>query len=104
MLCQFSKREIYSLLEKIISSAIKHRSDVLSEFLLKNLIEKCSEIPIFNGTYIKEEVDKENIVEEIVRSANIYKKDLDFQITLLLRRKDLRPNKIKVVKKENVHL
>lgn len=104
VLCQFSKREIYTLLEKIISSAIKHRSDVLSESLLKNLIETYSEIPIFNGTYIKEEVDKEKIVEEIVRGANIYKKDLDFQIKLLLRRKDLRLNEKKVVEKENVNL
>ncbi|MFX0137402.1 MAG: hypothetical protein ACFFDN_27430, partial [Candidatus Hodarchaeota archaeon] len=102
--CQFSKRDIYSFLEKIISDAFKDRSDVLSPNLLEDLIEKYSEIPIFNGTYIKEELDEKNIVEELLRSANIYKKDLDFQITLSLRRKELRLKHKKVLEEENINL
>jgi hypothetical protein len=88
--CQFSKREVYNKLEELIGIAIKDRSDVLPEELIENLINKFAEIPIFKGVYIgKEEIEK-TIAEEILRCSDLYKKDLDFQIMVSLRRKDLR--------------
>ncbi|MFW9971605.1 MAG: hypothetical protein ACFFDF_15525, partial [Candidatus Odinarchaeota archaeon] len=77
--CQFSKREVYKRLEEMITVAIKDRSDVLPTELLEDLIEKHSEIPIFNGTSIKEQNVNANIIKELVRGADIFKKDLDFQ-------------------------
>ena len=90
ILCQFSKREIYNKLEEIIGVAVKDRSDVLTEELIEDVIEKFAEIPMFNGINIKSEDFKKNIAKEIMRCADLYKKDLDFQITVSLRRRDLR--------------
>ncbi len=99
--CQFSKREVYKKLEEMINVAIKDRSDVLPTELLVDLIEKHSEIPIFNGSNIKEESFKENMVKELVRSADIFKKDLDFQIMVSSRRKDSRLKQIKTLEEES---
>ena len=90
ILCQFSKREIYNKLEEIINIAVKDRSDVLPEELIEDLIEKYAEIPSFNGTNITSEDSKNIIAKEILRCADMYKKDLDFQIIVSLRRRDLR--------------
>ncbi len=88
--CQFSKKEIYKKIEERIINAIHDRSDVLPDELRKNFIEKCSEIPIFYGTNIDEDEIKNTISSEISKYANIYKKDLDFQIMVSTRRKDVR--------------
>jgi hypothetical protein len=89
ILCQFSKREIYKKLEEIMSIAVKDRSDVLPEEFLED-IEKFSELAVFNGFDVeRDEVDKE-IAKKMLRYADLYKKDLDFQIMVSLRRKDLR--------------
>jgi hypothetical protein len=90
VLCQFSKREIYNKLEEIIGVAINDRSDVLPDDLVGDLIEKFAEIPVFNGISIVSDEIETNIAKEIVRCADVYKKDLDFQIMVSLRRKDLR--------------
>ncbi len=95
--CQFSKREMYKKLEEMINVAIKDRSDVLPSELLDDLIENHSEIPIFNGTNIKEESFRESMTKELVRSADIFKKDLDFQIMVSSRRKDSRLKQIKAL-------
>ncbi|MFX1302451.1 MAG: hypothetical protein ACFFBV_01040 [Promethearchaeota archaeon] len=102
VLCQFSKREIYNKLVEIISVAIKDRSDVLTEDLLENLIKNFSEIPMFNGLNIKSEEIEKNIVKEILKCADIYKKDLDFQIMVSLRRKDLRLKQKLALEEENI--
>ncbi|TKJ18253.1 MAG: hypothetical protein CEE43_18505 [Promethearchaeota archaeon Loki_b32] len=87
ILCQFSKREIYEKLEEIISIAIKDRTDVLPEDLVNNVINKYSEIPTLNET-------DNDIMEEITthmsRYADIYKRDIEFQVMLSVRRQDLR--------------
>ena len=87
MHCQFSKREIYEKLEEIISIAIKDRSDVLPKDLVNNVINKYSEISMFNET-------DNDIMEEITthmsRYADIYKKDIEFQVMLSVKRQDLR--------------
>lgn len=88
--CQFSKREIYNKLEDIIGVAVKDRSDVLPEDLLENLIDRLSEIPIFEGVKIKSDDIREQIIEMIIKAADEYKKDLDFQIMVSQRRKALR--------------
>jgi hypothetical protein len=89
ILCQFSKREIYKKLEEIMSTAVKDRSDVLPEEFLED-IEKFSELAVFNGFDVeRDDVDKE-IAKKMLRYADLYKKDLDFQIMVSLRRKDLR--------------
>jgi len=90
VLCQFSKREVYNKLEELIGVAVKDRSDVLPEELLEDVIKKYSEIPMFDGIDIKREEIENDITREILRCAEIYKKDLDFQIMVSIRRKDLR--------------
>ena len=91
---------MYKKLEEMISIAIKDRSDVLPSELLVDLIEKHSEIPIFNGSNIKEESFRETMVKELVRSADIFKKDLDFQVMVSSRRKDSRLKQIKVLEED----
>ena len=90
VLCQFSKREIYKKLEKLISIAVKDRSDVLPEDLIENLINKLSEIPIFDGLNIKGDNIREQIINTVIKAAKEFEKDLDFQIMVSLRRKTLR--------------
>jgi len=102
ILCQFSKREIYKKLEEIISVAVKDRSDVLPEEIVENVIEMYSEIPIFNGINIDKDKLETEIVNEILRYADLYKKDLDFQIMVSLRRKDLRLKQKLTLEKENL--
>jgi hypothetical protein len=98
--CQFSKKEMYKKLEEMINVAIKDRSDVLPAELLVDIVEQHSEIPIFNGSNIKEESFRENMVKELVRSADIFKKDLDFQIMVSSRRKESRLKQIKALEEE----
>lgn len=102
ILCQFSKRLIYNKLEEIIGVAIKDRSDVLPEELLENLIKKFSEIPMFNGLNIKSDEIEKDIAKEILRCADMYKKDLDFQIMVSLRRKDLRLKQKLALEEQNI--
>ena len=87
MLCQFSKREIYEKLEEIISIAIKDRSDVLPWDLVNNVINKYSEIPTLNET---DNDSMEEITTHMSRYADIYKKDIEFQIMVSVRRQNLR--------------
>lgn len=90
VLCQFSKREMYSKLEEMMSIAIKDRSDVLPEGMLEILVGEYSEIPMFDGIYINGKESKANLVEKILKFADDYKKDLEFQIMVSSRRKTLR--------------
>ena len=53
VLCQFSKREMYDKLEEMMKIAIKDRADVLPEEMLEILVGKYSEIPMFDGIFIK---------------------------------------------------
>jgi hypothetical protein len=89
ILCQFSKREIYNKIEEIMRIAIKDRSDVLAEELLES-INKFSEISIFDGKILQKEDTEKDVAKELVRYADLYKKDLDFQIMVSMRRRDLR--------------
>ena len=67
VLCQFSKREMYRKLEELMSVAIKDRSDVLPEEMLEILLGKYSEIPMFDGLYIKGDKSEENIVNKLLQ-------------------------------------
>ncbi|MFX1365606.1 MAG: hypothetical protein ACFFCE_06435 [Promethearchaeota archaeon] len=88
--CQFSKREIYKKLEEIIEIAVKDRSDLLPEDFLEIIFDKFSEIPIFDGIKISYEINEKDVSKEILRCAERYKKDLEFQIMVSRRRRDLR--------------
>jgi len=63
---------------------------VLPEDMCEILVRSFSEIPSFKGIYIKEEKSKEDIAGNILRFADDYKKDLEFQIMVSARRKVLR--------------
>lgn len=88
--CQFSEREMYIKIEEMIEIAIKDRTDVLSNEITTDLVETYSEIPSFDGLEIEEESIIEKIAKEILIRANIFNKDLEFQIMVSTRRKDLR--------------
>ena len=92
VLCQFSKREIYSKLEEMIGVAVKDRSDVLPDEIQENLIDILSEIPMFDGLNIKGDDIKKKIAKTIIKAADDYRKDLEFQIMVSHRRKTLRLN------------
>ncbi|MFX1376142.1 MAG: hypothetical protein ACFFA0_10040 [Promethearchaeota archaeon] len=102
VLCQFSKREMYSKLEEMMAVAIKDRSDVLPEEMLEILVNRYSEIPMFNGIYIKGEKCEENIAENILKFSDDYKKDLDFQIMVSIRRKTLRLKQKEALESEGI--
>ncbi len=102
LLCQFSKREIYNKLEELIGVAVKDRSDVLPEDLLESVIKNFSEIPMFDGINIKSEDIESKIPKEILRCAEVYKKDLDFQIMVSIRRKDLRLKQKLVLEEQDI--
>jgi hypothetical protein len=88
--CQFSKREIYNKLKEEIEIAIKDRADVLPEELLDTLVNKYSEIPIFKGIPIESDEAEIRIAKNLIKFADNYKKDLEFQIMVSSRRKDIR--------------
>ncbi len=88
--CQFSEKEIYTKIEEMIDIAIKDRTDVLSNEITTDLVEAYSEIPCFNGLGIEEEHIMKKVAKEILIRANIFHKDLEFQIMVSNRRKDLR--------------
>jgi len=102
VLCQFSKREIYNKLEELIDIAVKDRSDVLPEDLVENIVKTNSEIPMFGGINIKSEDLESKIPKEILRCAEAYKKDLDFQIMVSIRRKDLRLKQKLVLEEQDI--
>ena len=90
MLCQYSKREIYNKIEEIIHTAVRDRSDVLPDELTEDLIKEFSELPVFNGAEIKDNSVKIATAKKILKSANLYKKDLNFQIMVASKRKETR--------------
>ena len=102
VLCQFSKREMYTKLEEIINIAIKDRSDVLPEEMINELIHKYSEIPMFNGINIIEEDIDENLAGLILKYADDYKKDFEFQIMVSTRRKSLRLKQREALENQNM--
>jgi glutaredoxin-related protein len=104
VLCQFSKREMYGKLEEMMKIAIKDRSDVLPEEMLDILVEKYSEIPVFNGIFIKGEKDEDTIIESILKFSDDYKKDLDFQIMVSSRRKTLRLKQQEALENQDIEV
>jgi len=99
--CQFSKREIYKKLEEKIALAFKDRSDVLPPEISEELVEQYSEISMFNGIDMKGD-SMDQIVQDILRCADIYKKDLDFQIMVSTRRTASRLNHKKAYETQEV--
>lgn len=85
-LCQFSKHERYNEMIESLDSAIKERADVLPEDLLNPIIEKYAEISTFGGETIITEESELDLIENILKYAKTYKKDIDFQKMVLNRR------------------
>ena len=104
VLCQFSKREMYNKLEEMIDIAVKDRSDVLSDDLQEAIARRYAELPVFDGIYIKGENREENVVETILKFADDYKKDLEFQIMVSKRRTSLRLKQKEVLESENIEM
>ena len=104
VLCQFSKREMYNKLEEMIDIAVKDRSDVLSDDLQEAIARRYAELPVFDGIYIKGENGEENVVETILKFADDYKKDLEFQIMVSKRRTSLRLKQKEVLESENIEM
>ncbi|GAG31061.1 unnamed protein product, partial [marine sediment metagenome] len=68
------------------------------------IAQKYAEIPIFDGIYIKGENKEENIAETILKLADNYKKDLEFQIMVSNRRTSLRLKQNEVLESENIDM
>ncbi|MFW9864563.1 MAG: hypothetical protein ACFFEN_00560 [Candidatus Thorarchaeota archaeon] len=102
VLCQFSKKDMYGKLEEKINLAIKDRSDVLPDEMLEILEKEYSEIPMFNGIYIKGEKANPNVITNILNFADVYKKDLDFQIMVSNRRRTLRLKQKEALKNQDI--
>jgi hypothetical protein len=95
---------MYGKLEEMMKIAIKDRSDVLPEEMLDILVEKYSEIPVFNGIFIKGEKDEDTIIESILKFSDDYKKDLDFQIMVSSRRKTLRLKQQEALENQDIEV
>ncbi len=98
--CQFSSKQNYVKIKQMISLAIKDRSDVLPEGTFSKLIEDCSEIPIFGGMDIQDEISRQNILNELLKCAETYKKDIEFQVMVSIRRQDLRLKQQRALEEE----
>jgi hypothetical protein len=99
--CQFGKKEIYKELEERITVAINDRTDVLPDELIENLIKKNSELPMFEGVNIREDMAKKYVIKEILMISELHKKDLDFQRRVSIPRKTLRLKQIKASEEQN---
>jgi hypothetical protein len=95
VLCQFSKEEIYANMEEGLEEAIKDRSDVLPEDLLK-MLKEFGELSIFGGIDLEQENIKEEIVDNIIIFEDDYRKDLEFQIMVSKRRTERRLSQLDV--------
>jgi hypothetical protein len=67
------------------------------------LIKNLSEIPTFEGLNIKSDYIRDQITVMIIKAADEYKKDLDFQIMVSKRRKALRLKQKKSLEEENIN-
>jgi len=86
VLCQFGKQEIYRDLIDAINSALKDRTDVLPSELQEILKKDYAEIPNFGGYRISDAEEEIEIIEQLIRYANQYKKDMEYQTMVLNRR------------------
>jgi hypothetical protein len=95
VLCQFSKQERYRSLVGAINSALKERTDVLPGELQEILKKNYAEIPSFGGYFISNAEKEIEIIEQLIKYANQYRKDMEYQTMVLDRRINTRvPEKI----------
>ena len=90
VLCQFGKQERYRGLLDAINSALKNRTDVLPGELQEILNKSYAEIPSFGGYYISDSENEIEIIEQLIKYANQYKKDMEYQTMVLKRRLNTR--------------
>jgi hypothetical protein len=85
-LCQFGKQERYINLIEELDSALKDRTDVLPSDLLEIINKEYSEIALFGGMNITEELEEIEMIERLLKFAYKYNKDIEFQTMVLGRR------------------
>ncbi|MBY9020085.1 MAG: hypothetical protein KGD67_03435 [Candidatus Lokiarchaeota archaeon] len=86
VLCQFGKQERYKGLLDAINSALKDRTDVLPSELQEILEKNYAELPNFGGYSISDTEEEIEIIEHLIKYANQYKKDMEYQTMVLNRR------------------
>ncbi len=86
ILCQFGKQEKYIHLIEELDSAIKDRTDVLPSDVIEILMKEYSEIELFGGMNITEEMEEIEMIDKLLKFAHKYNKDIEFQSMVLKRR------------------
>jgi len=93
--CQFGNQERYIGLLDSINSTLKDRTDVLPSELQEILKKNYAEIPTFGGYSISNAEKEIEIIEQLIKFANQYRKDMEYQTMVLNRRITTRvPEKI----------
>ncbi|GAB4319114.1 MAG: hypothetical protein Kow0069_22520 [Promethearchaeota archaeon] len=88
LLCQFGTRTVYRKMKEDLRTALSDRSDVLPKRLSSFLIKELGQIPSFGGLPLVP--NKEAIKDELDELSRRYSQDLEFQLTVSLRRLELR--------------
>ena len=86
VLCQFGSQERYLGLLDAINSTLKDRTDVLPSELQEILKKNYAEIPTFGGYCISDAEKEIEIIEQLIKFANQYRKDMEYQTLVLNRR------------------
>jgi len=86
VLCQFGNQERYICVLDAINSSIKDRTDVLPSELQEILKKNYAEIPTFGGYSINDAEKEIEIIEQLIKFANQYRKDMEYQTLVLNRR------------------
>ncbi len=86
VLCQFGNQERYICVLDAINSSIKDRTDVLPSELQEILKKNYAEIPTFGGYCINDAEKEIEIIEQLIKFANQYRKDMEYQTLVLNRR------------------
>ena len=86
VLCQFGNRERYKGVLDAINSTLNDRTDVLPSELQEILKKNYAEIPTFGGYCISNAEKEIEIIEQLIKFANQYRKDMEYQTLVLNRR------------------
>ena len=84
-------------MEEGLGEAIKDRSDVLPEELIK-VITKYGELSIFGGLDLEQENIKQDLIDNLIKLEEDYRKDLEFQIMVSRRRTERRLSQLELPK------
>ena len=85
-LCQFGKQEKYVHMIEELDAALKDRIDVLPTELLDILKQQYSEIELFGGMNVTVDGEEIEMINNLLKYAHRYNKDIEFQLMVLGRR------------------